>query len=232
MPLTIACEEKSANKKAIATENTTELIAPQKDKPTEVAQKSTETTDTTKREAAEVTEKPMANKIFEAKQHPPQMPVPKAEVPIELPTTLIIKDINGKTLTINCSKRGLKIENMTQQDLMITLFASWCPPCKGALPYLQDIQSKHADQMFALGVLVNDNIDHDKLRDFLETHNVHFPATRNKSLAQAIIQSLHLPSNYPLPLTILYHDGSYVIHYEGATPPEMIAHDIETLKDR
>ena len=232
MPLTIACEEKSADKTVIATENTTELVAPQKYEPTETVQKSTDTTDTIERDTTETIEKSRTDKAPTVEQHPPQLPTPKTELPVKLPAALVIKDIDGETLTINRSERGLKIENIVPKDLMITLFASWCPPCKGALPYLQDIQNKHSDHMFTLGVLVNDEITHDNLGHFLETYGIHFPVTRNKSLAQAIIQSLHLPSDYPLPLTILYHDGSYVIHYEGATPPEMIAHDIETLKDR
>ena len=236
MPLTIACEEKSTKQSVIATENTTELVMPQKHETTETTQESAQKRETkvTETETTETAteETPTGTTDQRAAEQPPKLPAPKAEIPVQLPERLAVKELDGETFTISRHRSGMKIEGIAQKDLMITLFASWCPPCKGALPYLQDIQKRHSDDMFALGVLVNDEIDHDTLKHFLETYQVNFPVTKDKRVAQAIIQDLHLPSNYPLPLTILYHDGNYVIHYEGATPPEMIEHDIETFKDR
>ena len=38
---------------------------------------------------------------------------------------------------------------------------------------------------------------------------------------------LHLPQNFPIPLTVMYVDGKYFTHYEGSVPAEMIEYDIQ-----
>lgn len=200
-----ACDKKKTDNKPILTENTTEIYTPKNDetpKKTPLQKQKAEYSQTTK-----ITQ------------------------PVDSSSTFVIKDIQGKTYKLTRQDKGFRMDGTKQKDLLITIFASWCPPCKGQLPYIQDIQNKHAADLFTLGVLVNDDISNEALHQFLEYYGIQFPVSRDERLVQKIIQELHLPKNHPLPLTVLYQNGRYRIHYEGATPPEMIEHDITTPKD-
>jgi len=141
------------------------------------------------------------------------------------------QDLQGRHHTLHIHGKEIYLDNQPANSLMITLFSTWCPPCKGQLPYLDDIRSKHAENLTVLGFVVNDDIEEERLRTFLANHHVRFPVSRNKEAAEGIIEALGISENYPLPLTALYHNGNYIIHYEGAVPPEMIEHDIATRKE-
>jgi len=144
---------------------------------------------------------------------------------------LDFKDIDGNVYTLTLGDNTALLDGSAKKILMITLFSTWCPPCKGQLPYLEEIRHKHAEEISAIGFVVNDDIKKTDLRAFLARARLRFPVSRDEKTAKIIVHSLGLPENYPLPLTILYKNGKYLIHYEGAVPPEMIEHDITTPKD-
>ena len=222
--LVTACEKKKSEQTAIPVENTTEIFTP-KDIQIQKEKRMRE-------EETRFSQKAQSKQDLTKEQKPSSQPSAVTQKqPEPQSATFTIKDINGKSYKIIHTDGGMQIDQMQQKDLLITIFSSWCPPCKGQLPYIQDIQNKHAATLFTLGVLVNDAVESDSLHHFLDRYNVRFPVTRDEALANKIIQELDLPQNYPLPLTVLYHNGKYRIHYEGATPPEMIEHDIATLKD-
>ncbi len=143
----------------------------------------------------------------------------------------VTTDLQGKHHTLRLKEQGLSHQEAVTPDVMVVLFTSWCTPCKGMLPYLQDIQNKYANQLTTIGIVAHDQRQPQSLQTLLQTLEVTFPVIRDHTIADAIAQSIGLPANYPLPTIILYHNGRYHIHYEGATPPEMIIHDITTLKD-
>jgi len=145
---------------------------------------------------------------------------------------LDFKDIDGNVYTLTLGDHGVLLDGSVKKILMITLFSTWCPPCKGQLPYLAEIHQKHAKEISSIGFVINDNIEQLDLRAFLAKARLRFPISRDGKTAKVIAQSIGLPENYPLPLTILYKNGKYLIHYEGAVPPEMIEHDITTPKDQ
>lgn len=222
--LMTACENKKSEQTAIPIENTTEIFTP---KDIEIQKEKR-----LREEEARFSQKAQSKEDTINEQKPSSQPAATTAKQSQAQSaTFALKDINGKSYKVTHTDRGMQIDQIKQNDLLITIFSSWCPPCKGQLPYIQDIQNKHAATLFTLGVLVNDPVDSDGLHHFLDRYNVRFPVTRDEALAQKIIEDLNLSQNYPLPLTVLYHNGRYRIHYEGATPPEMIEHDIATLKD-
>ena len=100
------------------------------------------------------------------------------------------------------------------------------------IPYLSDLQKKYKHDFFTLGVLVNEPQNKNSIKTFIQEHAIdYFIATgkENSTFVKTIVKGLQLPENFSLPLTILYKEGNYYIHYEGATPIEMIEHDIQEI---
>jgi thiol-disulfide isomerase/thioredoxin len=215
--LLTACEEKSTKQTTISFENTTEIFTP-KDK--QIHQQKRKQAVHTKEYASEATAQ--QNHSVDIPQKQPSSPT-RGEI--------TFTDIEGQKHLLRINDKDITIDGDTKKNLLITLFSTWCPPCQGQLPYLEDIHSKHSQDLSVFGFLVNDDADESKLRRFLATQQVRFPVSRDQNAIHHIVQSLGLSENYPLPLTILYQNGNYIIHYEGAVPPEMIEHDINTPKD-
>jgi thiol-disulfide isomerase/thioredoxin len=142
-----------------------------------------------------------------------------------------LNDIENKNYTFYINKKNIFIKDVQQKFILLNFFATWCPPCNGQLPYISDIEKKYKDKLFIAGILVNDdNKEYHTIQELSEQYNIDYfisNSKQNDTFAMELLKNLHIAEKFQLPLTILYKNGKYYAHYEGATPIEMIEHDIK-----
>ena len=146
--------------------------------------------------------------------------------------TFILKDFKGEAHTLTINHKNISIKDITSPVLLINLFTTSSLPCKGMIPYLSDLQKKYKHDLFTLGIFINEPQNEKNIKTFIQEHNIdYFIATgkNNSTFVKTIRKGLQLQENFSLPLTILYKEGNYYIYYEGATPIEMIEHDIQEI---
>lgn len=140
-------------------------------------------------------------------------------------------DIDNKDHTIYFDKKNILIEDVSQDFVLLNFFATWCPPCQGQIPYLADLQEKYKNDLFVAGILVNDaNQEYHTLEAFFKQYSINYfisNAKENDTFAVELLKELNIAEKFQLPLTILYKNGKYYTHYEGAVPIEMIEHDLK-----
>ena len=144
--------------------------------------------------------------------------------------TFDLNDSYGINHTITIENKDIAISNISESIILLNFFSTWCPPCQGQLPYLADLQKKYEGKLFIAGLLVNDTPQKEDLQNFLKKYNIHYFVSiskQNDDFAKLAIDKLHLPKDLPIPLTVLFKDGHYYSHYEGAVPVEMLEHDIK-----
>lgn len=126
--------------------------------------------------------------------------------------------------------------NIQQPIIMVTILSTWCPPCRGEIPHLSNLQKKFKKHLFILSALVHDDISDEKLNKFIIAEKVHFFVSSNQKenlkFAHMIAPKLRLPQNFSLPLSILFVNGKYFTHYEGSIPEEMIESDIKQILEK
>jgi len=146
-----------------------------------------------------------------------------------------LSDLQQKSHKGTLKDRAIFLEGINTPVVIFHFFATWCPPCAGEAPYLSDLQQKYPQELFIAGITVNDTPTREVLEKFIqENHADYYISTtlENDALATKIAEGLDLDSNFSLPLTIIYHNGKYFSHYEGAVPIEILEHDIrEAIKD-
>ena len=142
-----------------------------------------------------------------------------------------LNDIENKTYTFYFDKKDIFIENVPQKFLLLNFFATWCPPCRGQIPYISDLNEKYRKDLFVAGILVNDaNKEYYELKEFSTKYNINYfisNAKQNDVFAIELLKDTNIAENFQLPLTILYKNGKYYAHYEGAVPIEMIEYDLK-----
>ena len=144
-----------------------------------------------------------------------------------------ISDIDQRSTTITFEHNRLHVAKVVQPIVLIHIFASWSAPSCGMIPYLDTLQKSYPKALFVIGVLANSRDDDKSLRSFMQTHHASYFISNspdNDALAKRLADFLKLGENYPVPLTILFKNGEYTMHYIGATPIEMIKADIEQLR--
>ena len=198
-----ACEEKKKSDTEIPVENTTEIFG----------------TDTTKSQS---------DIRFKVEK---KAPIPQKRTESSaLSDTFSLYDLKNTHYTVTVANQKVTFKENTKAITIITFFATWCPPCVGEIPYLNDLQKKYKKELLISGILIHDEIKTPEFKSFLAKYNVRYfisNSTHNNDLASLIAKTLHLPHNFSIPLTVMYVEGEYFTHYEGCVPVEMIEYDIQ-----
>ncbi len=144
--------------------------------------------------------------------------------------SFILKDIDERELNVTIDGEDMIFQDIDQPMVLINFFATWCPPCKGELPDLSQLQRKHAKDLFVIGILVNDEQSSTQLRSFMKKYGANFFISYTKSnddLAERIMQKIEISDNFPIPLSVLYKNGKVFRYYEGAMPIEMMENELD-----
>jgi hypothetical protein len=100
---------------------------------------------------------------------------------------------------------------------------------------LQDfnrIQNENQKSIRVIGLLVHDSLSRDDLIRIIQTEGLDYFVSYSKEndrLAKSLIESLGLDEDYPVPLTVIYRNGSLYRYYEGAMPFEMLQTEIKKV---
>jgi len=149
--------------------------------------------------------------------------------------TFVLEDTKGNTHTLTLSNDKLLFHKSTQAIVLINLFATWCLPCEGIAPSLSSLQKRYAKDVFIVGIPTHDLADKKAINHFIQKENLEYfisYAKDNEDFVSLLIDSLqksHIlkDNNFSIPLTLMYVEGKYFTHYEGAVPIEMIEYDIK-----
>ena len=163
----------------------------------------------------------------------PKTPFPKAPKP--LTKSFTITDIDKRSTTLEFQPDRAIFHKIRQPIVLITLFSDWCVPCRGMLPYLGDLQKKNPQDLFVIGVLVRSDTDEQNVRALMRRYEAPFfisVAKDNEALARYLASKADEPENYPLPLTLIFKNGTYVMSVAGAIPYEMMQNLVDQLKTK
>jgi len=168
----------------------------------------------------------------QSKSESPRKNIP--EIPQTEPGTqrFVLEDLDHRQSAAVFEGERVRFEKIRQRVVILTLLSDRCAPCRGMMPYLSMLQKKHARDLFVVGVLVHSDLDDTKLRRFMRRHESNFYLSNHpdgERLASYLASRLHLGNNYPLPLTLIYKDGKYIMHIQGAVPYEMLSHLVAGL---
>ena len=150
-------------------------------------------------------------------------------------TSTVLKNITGETLSVAVDAKHFIVTDEEQPVVLVNFFSTWCPPCRGQIPYFEDLQKKYGNKLFVTGLLVNDDANITVLKTFYEKYHVNYFVSNdpmNRDITEKVRKGLKLDVNFTLPLTVIYRKGEYFTHYEGPVPVEMLDHDIKTALER
>ena len=86
-----------------------------------------------------------------------------------------LQNLNGQSVTLS-ELRG--------KPVLLNFWATWCPPCRAEMPYLQEIYEEWTGMGLVL-LTINVGESSTRVKDFLETYNLSLPVLldTNRSVA-------------------------------------------------
>ncbi len=152
--------------------------------------------------------------------------VKKTEVIQKKSNSITLTTTNGEKIQVTKTDKGFTFSNAQNQIVLVSFFATWCPPCKAEIPHLNNLQEKYKDKIKIIGVLIEPNKDIDELKKFINDFAINYTivnSSANQVFADAVggVESI--------PFMIMYgKNGKNITHYLGAIPEEMIDSDIQS----
>jgi thiol-disulfide isomerase/thioredoxin len=147
--------------------------------------------------------------------------------------TYLLTNPEGEQLEIAVDPNdNLHLLDNTHSIIILNFFSPWSYPCQSQLPYLVDLQRKYSTQIRIIGIVLNPHEQAEQLQTILKKTGEDLfisNSKENNAFTRQILKPVNLPDFMPIPLTVIYHNGIYYRHYEGAVPIEMIEHDIKTI---
>jgi len=142
----------------------------------------------------------------------------------------VLTALDNKQFIVKKEDSGFSLKNAKGKVVIFDIFATWCPPCRGAATHLSSLQEKYKDNLIIIGITIEESIPNSKLLEFREKYNANYVlvnSNQNRRLADTIVRELKLGDRYPIPIMALYKDGKYINHFIGAIEEELIENDIK-----
>lgn len=142
----------------------------------------------------------------------------------------VLTGLDNKQYVVKKEEGGFMLKDAKGKVVLFDIFATWCPPCRGAATHLTSLQEKYKDDLIVIGISIEQNIPNSKLLDFRNEYNANYTlvnSDQNRRLADTIVNELKLGDRYPIPVMALYKDGKYINHFIGSIEEELIESDIK-----
>ena len=163
---------------------------------------------------------------------------------------LTLQTENGQILTIAIQKerefaaletqdsiwKHLNVTDAAQNLKILVFFTTWCDPCKGILPHLENLKNQFSDKIAFFGIPVDDLVGEmedfkESIQIFNEENSFKIPLILDENRTK-LFKALGGIEGVPL-IAMYGENGEYIMHYLGAVPEEMIEFDLtQHLKEQ
>jgi thiol-disulfide isomerase/thioredoxin len=74
------------------------------------------------------------------------------------------------------------IADLRGSPVLVNLWATWCPPCRNEMPYLQSVHERYGGALRTVGISLDNRGAWDQVRDFLDESGVTYEILLDPSM--------------------------------------------------
>ncbi|MCI5119917.1 MAG: TlpA family protein disulfide reductase [Candidatus Electrothrix sp. AUS4] len=129
------------------------------------------------------------------------------------------------TLPSAVDGKDISSKDFKGKVLLVTFFATWCPPCRQEIPSLIQLQKDLSAKGFSVLGLSLDDGDADLVNDLVEHDKINYPVLMADSeVVTGFGGVTGIPTSF-----LISHEGKMVRTYAGYVPHELLKQDIEEI---
>lgn len=122
---------------------------------------------------------------------------------------------------------GSEVDSMSfaGKVLLVSFFATWCPPCIEEVPTFKDLQGKYGEKDFSVIALSVDQGGPDVVARLVRKKNINYPVLMADNETMQNFGGV-----YGVPVSFLINkEGNVVKKYPGYVPKAILIKDIESV---
>lgn len=109
--------------------------------------------------------------------------------------------------------------------LLISFFATWCPPCIEEIPTFIDLQDKYKDEGFSIVAISVDQGGPDEVAQLVQKKRINYPVMMADTETMENFGGV-----YGIPVSFLVNnEGNVVKKYPGYVPKSILEKDIKSI---
>ena len=129
------------------------------------------------------------------------------------------------TLPSAVDGKDISSKDFKGKVLLVTFFATWCPPCRQEIPSLIQLQKDLSAKGFSVLGLSLDEGDADVVNELVEHDKINYPVLMADSeVVTGFGGVTGIPTSF-----LISHEGKMVRTYAGYVPHELLKQDIEEI---
>lgn len=141
-----------------------------------------------------------------------------------------LKTTQDQVIKLTALENGILFDDYKGKVVLLSFFATWCPPCITEIPHLNAIQNDFKEKVQIVAILLEESKTNSEIEVFIQNHKINYPVTNcrdNFILSEALGGIRSLPT-----LVIYDKNGNYHEHFVGAVPQEMIEEEIRKALEK
>lgn len=129
------------------------------------------------------------------------------------------------TLPSAVDGKNISSEDFKGKVLLVTFFATWCPPCRQEIPSLIQLQKDLSSKGFSVLGLSLDEGGSDIVNNLVEQDKINYPVLMADSdVVSGFGGVTGIPTSF-----LVNHDGKMIRTYAGYVPHDLLKQDIEEI---
>ncbi|XOF34921.1 MAG: TlpA disulfide reductase family protein [Candidatus Electrothrix sp. YB6] len=129
------------------------------------------------------------------------------------------------TLPSAVDGKDISSEDFKDKVLLITFFATWCPPCHDEIPSLIQLQNELGEKGFSVLALSLDEGGPKIVRDLVKEKNINYPvAMANSDVVSDFGGLTGIPTSF-----LISSEGKMMRSYAGYVAHDLLRQDIEEI---
>jgi peroxiredoxin len=139
-----------------------------------------------------------------------------AQASTKMPQFILKSAVDGKEVDS---------QSFTGKVLLVSFFATWCPPCVEEIPTFNDLQNSYSEKGFSIVALSVDQGGPAAVAKMVKKKNINYPVLMADNETMQNFGGV-----YGVPVSFLVNkDGNVVKKYPGYVPKSILTKDIKSL---
>ncbi len=131
------------------------------------------------------------------------------------------------SFTLPSAADGKNIDSASYEGkvLLVTFFATWCPPCRMEVGILKQLHEEYKDKGFSVVALSVDQEGSDGVADFIRDEKINYPVLMATEKTTRDFGGI-----YGIPAAFLINqNGEFVKHYQGYVDHKVFVKDVQQV---
>ncbi|MFC2094303.1 TlpA family protein disulfide reductase [Bacteroidota bacterium] len=119
----------------------------------------------------------------------------------------------------------VKLSDYLGKVVILDFWATWCPPCRKAIPDLISIQNEYKDELVVIGISFDQPATQNDLVPFIESYGINYPVVLgNIEVSDAYGNIQAIPTSF-----IIDQEGKIINKHVGLVPKSTLVEEINLL---